>query len=43
MDDETASELDQFSWEIESISPYGIKISLKFDYPESVSSDRNNP
>ena len=43
LDDDTASELEQYSWDIVSVSPEKIDINLKFDFPESVSTDRDNP
>lgn len=43
VDKETESELQQFSWDIVSVSPEKMKIDLKFDFPESVSVDLYNP
>ena len=43
LDEETAAELEKFTWKVVSVDPSSLQISIVFEHPEVVSSDRDNP
>ena len=43
LDDETAAELEKFTWKIVSVDPNSLELKIVFEHPEVVSKDRDNP
>ena len=43
LDDETAAELEKFTWKIVSVDPNSLQLKIVFEHPEVVSKDRENP
>ena len=43
LDEETAAELEKFTWKVVSVDPSSLQLSIVFEHPEVVSSDRDNP